>query len=195
LRLAAHAQALGMTAQPDVLMLRIPRRAGRIAERLVGRQIPPLVLESFLSQETSLEVVNRGSCAIYFYPGGTAPVGEDDPSANEDGDRHCSFRNYEKYLAAYGVTPVGISSEPVSAQLEACQRLKIKHPLFSDPGLMLAEELGLPMSSSGERRLYSRLTLVTRRGGIVERVFYPVRIPRLDAPQVHAWLHQHWGKA
>jgi peroxiredoxin len=184
-----------MSTAPHALRSRIRCRAGRVAERLLGRQVPPLILESFLSEETALEVVNRGSCAIYFYPGGTAPASEDDLSANEDGSQHYSFRNYEKHLAGYDVTPVGISSEPASAQLEACQKLKIKHPLFSDPELRLAEELDLPTSSSGEQRLYARLTLITRRGGIVERVFYPVRIPRLDGPQVHAWLHRHWSKA
>jgi hypothetical protein len=54
--------------------------------------------------------------------------------------------------------------------------------------MKLADSIDLPttLSSTGER-VYSRITFIAHEG-IIDRVFYPVPIPRRNALDVLAWL-------
>ena len=62
--------------------------------------------------------------------------------------------------------------------------------LLSDPGLLLAQALGLPTFEAAGTTFYRRLTLVARRGRI-EKVLHPVFPPDRNAADVIAWLGQN----
>jgi peroxiredoxin len=163
--------------------------AEQVAADLQGRKIPSTI-EEFLVGRHLPRILREKSCVVYFYPGRSSTVGEAVPWVREDEAQHRAFRRHRDDLAAYDVTPVGISSESHHVQVGTAFGLNLDHPLFSDRELMLAQELGLPTLSLGERRFYRRVTLVTRRGGYVEKVFYPVQAAQ-NAAQVCAWLYVH----
>ena len=74
-------------------------------------------------------------------------------------------------------------------QGELAARLDLPYPLLSDPGLVLADQLGLPTFTAGGERLYKRLTLVLN-GGRIEHAFYPVFPPNTHAAEVVDWLRR-----
>jgi len=84
-----------------------------------------------------------------------------------------------------------MSSQDPEYQDEVVERLHLPFAMISDPQLALADALGLPtFSAPGHARLYSRLTLVVRKGRI-EHVFYPIFPPNTHAQQVLDWLRAH----
>src|SRR5438270_875096 len=83
------------------------------------------------------------------------------------------FRDHHQELHAAGAAAVfGLSSQDTDYQAEAAQRLGLPFALLSDPGLMLADRLGLPTFTVGGQHLYRRITLVVSESRI-EHVFYP----------------------
>jgi peroxiredoxin len=163
--------------------------AEQVAADLQGRKMPSTI-EEFLVGRHLPRTLREKSCAVYFYPGRSSTVGEAVPWVREDEAQHRAFQRHRDDLAAYDVTPVGISSESHHTQVGTAFGLNLDHPLFSDREVRLAEELGLPIFCVGGRRFYRRLTLVTRQGGYVEKVFYPVEATR-SASQVCVWLRMH----
>jgi peroxiredoxin len=80
-----------------------------------------------------------------------------------------------------------VSTQPTNYQREVAQRLKLPFPLLSDADLRLADALRLPTFEAGGQILLKRLTLVVR-GGLVEKVFYPVFPPDSHAAEVLCWI-------
>ncbi|WP_455402970.1 hypothetical protein [Streptomyces bambusae] len=70
------------------------------------------------------------------------------------------------------------------------ERLRLPFAMLSDPGLRLADVLGLPTFDWQGGRLFKRITLIVR-DGVVEHVFYPVFPPDAHAGQVLDWLREH----
>jgi peroxiredoxin len=80
-----------------------------------------------------------------------------------------------------------VSAQDPATQAELAARLGLPYEVLSDPGLRLAEALGLPTFVFEGSRLYARVTLVAEAGRIV-KVFYPVFPPDRSAADVLAWL-------
>jgi hypothetical protein len=66
----------------------------------------------------------------------------------------------------------------------------VPHRLLSDPGLELAELLGLPTFAVAGRAWYERLMLVAC-GARIEKAFFPVSSGARSAAQVIAWMTMH----
>jgi peroxiredoxin len=82
---------------------------------------------------------------------------------------------------------IGLSAQTLDDQREAVERLRLPHPVISDPDFRAADALGLPTFEFDGTRLYRRLALVAEEGRIV-KVFYPVFPPDRNAAEVLAWL-------
>lgn len=75
----------------------------------------------------------RGPVVLFFYPkarttGCTAEA--------------CHFRDLAEEFAAFGATPVGISSDGVDRQVRFREENQLGFPLLSDPGKSVAEQFG-----------------------------------------------------
>lgn len=96
----------------------------------------------------------------------------------------CAFRDHHADLLAAGASAVhGISSQMSEYQREVVERLHLPFTMLADPGLLLADALGLPTFTADGQRLYRRLTMLVCDGA-VEHVFYPVFPPDQHAGQV-----------
>ncbi|MGA9875636.1 MAG: redoxin family protein [Solirubrobacteraceae bacterium] len=169
-------------------LIRAREETRRLADRLVGRAIPSLLLSSSHGNTVDLERYARRSVAIYLYPGANSSPdgGEDSPMVDSAQQR--GFAALEPDMSALGLPVVGISTHSQDEQIDSALANHIRHALLSDPGLSLADELGLPTFTNGARR-YRRLTIIAH-GGRIGKVFYPVDGARNPA-QVVAWAKVH----
>lgn len=101
----------------------------------------------------------------------------------------CGFRDWHAEFAAMGVQVLGASTEESAYQREAAERLALPFPLVSDARLRLARAWRLPVFEVAGRVLLRRLTMLLR-GGMVERVWYPVFPPDRHATEVLDSLRQ-----
>lgn len=160
--------------------------------------MPKLSLRTSDGQTIDLAAPGPGRTIIYLYPltgrpGVDLPEGWDAiPGARGCSTEACDFRDHFAGLRATGASQVwGMSSQDPEYQDEVVERLHLPFAMISDPQLALADALGLPtLSAPGHARLYSRLTLVVRKGRI-EHVFYPIFPPNTHAQQVLDWLRAH----
>jgi peroxiredoxin len=84
---------------------------------------------------------------------------------------------------------LGLSAQSLEDQVEFADRVRLPYPVLGDPGLALAEAIGLPTFEVAGMRLYRRLTLIAREGRIA-KVFYPVFPPDRNAADVVSWLSE-----
>jgi peroxiredoxin len=114
-----------------------------LADRLVGRRVPSVVLESFQGRPEHLESVAVG-VVFYFYPGCVGPSEGGVDAVPSDGVQHRVFRDHEPDFEARGYCAIGISSQSSHLQGESALVYGVSHLLLSDPGLLVAGALGLP---------------------------------------------------
>lgn len=162
----------------------------RPAERLVGRRIPPVALDSFRCSFDLCEFACVFAFVLYLYPGVgvSSPDGEDTPRL--DNVQHRAFRAHQRELEALEFQAIGVSSQSTHAQQRAVQANRLEHRLLSDPRLLLARELGLPTRTVDGARWYQRLTLIVT-GGRIEKAFFPVRDPARSPARAIAWIRVH----
>jgi peroxiredoxin len=163
------------------------------ADDLPGRVVPGASLSSTLGGRLDLREATRRLAVIYIYPrtdvpGAPPPEGwEEIPGAPGCTPQSRAFRDHVLELAAYGASVFGLSSQSLAEQCEFAQRERIPYPLLSDPGMQLAEALGLPTFEADGRRFYRRLTFLAHEQRIA-KVFYPIFPPRQNASQILRWL-------
>jgi peroxiredoxin len=164
--------------------LPIPEDDGA-ADHLVGLALPSLVLES-----SAGPVDVRDFDVIYVYPRSGRPgvpllPGWDEiPGARGCTPQSCAFRDLYPELA---VPVAGLSAQTLDDQLEFAERNRMPFPVIADPERELGAALALPTFEIEGRTLYKRLTLVAHQGRI-EKVFYPVFPPDVNAGDVLAYL-------
>ncbi len=163
-------------------------------DHLSGARTSAVVLESTDGATVRVDQLGPGRTVLYVYPlTGRADVDLPDnwdaiPGARGCTNEACDFRDHHAELLAAGATAVfGLSTQTSDYQTELVERLRLPFAVLSDPGLLLADELGLPTFTAGGMTVYRRQTLVLR-DGVVEHVFYPVFPPDRHAEQVLAWL-------
>jgi peroxiredoxin len=162
------------------------------ADHLSGLALPALTLDS-TAGPIDLAVAGRGRLVLYVYPrtgmpGIPLPPGWDEiPGARGCTPESCGFRDHAAELRVLGAALLGLSAQALGEQRQFAERERIPYPIVSDPGLVLARELGLPTFAVAGMTLYKRLTLVVERGAIVH-AFYPVFPPDSHAAEVIAWL-------
>jgi peroxiredoxin len=165
------------------------------ADHLPGLEIPlGLSLPSSLGGELDLAAASAdGTMVAYVYPrtgvpGEPSPNGWDDiPGARGCTPQSCAFRDSLAEFDARGASVVGVSAQTPAEQAEFAGREQIPFPLLADPGLKLADALGLPTFEVEGMTLYRRLTLVAREGRAI-KAFYPVFPPDRNAAEVLGWL-------
>jgi peroxiredoxin len=166
------------------------------ADHLPGLEIPPgLSLPSTHGGDVDLAMAASGPDTLVAYvyprtgvPGEPSPAGWDDiPGARGCTPQSCAFRDRLAEFGAAGASVLGISAQTPAEQAEFAGREHIPFPLLADPGLRLADALGLPTFEVEGMALYMRLTLVAREGRVV-KAFYPVFPPDRNAAEVLAWL-------
>jgi peroxiredoxin len=182
------------TALPDDLP--VPEDDGA-ADHLVGAAVPDLALPATGGGAVDLAELAEGLLVAYVYPrtgvpGEPLPDGWDDiPGARGCTPQSCSYRDSLAAFERHGARLVGISAQSDAEQAEFAGREHITYPLLADPGLRLADALGLPTFEVAigavDITLYRRLTFVAEAGTIV-KVLYPVFPPDRDAAAVLAWL-------
>jgi peroxiredoxin len=172
--------------------LPVPQDDGA-ADHLLGTDVPDVSLPATTGGTFDLAAAARGLLVAYVYPrtgrpGEPSLPGWDEiPGARGCTPQSCAFRDRADEFASRGATLVGISAQTPEDQAEFVAREHIAYPVLSDPDLVLAKRMGLPVFEVAGTTLYRRLTFVAREGRI-EHVFYPVFPPDLNAAEVIAWL-------
>lgn len=176
--------------------LPVPENDGP-ADHLVGQQMPHLGLTSTSGDSITLDAHGPGRTVLYVYPltgrpDADLPDGWDTiPGARGCTAEACGFRDHHDELRDAGASRVfGVSAQDSDYQREVVDRLRLPFAMLCDPGLSLAEWLGLPTFQADGLTLFRRLTLVIR-DGVIEHVFYPIFPPNEHAQQVLAWLRSH----
>jgi peroxiredoxin len=163
------------------------------ADHLQGSAIPALALPSTADRDIDLAAAARGTLVLYVYPrtgkpGEPLPPGWDGiPGARGCTPQSCAFRDRFGELESLGADVLGLSAQELPDQIEFAERVGLPYPILSDPELSLEAALRLPTFEVAGMRLYRRLTLIAR-GGLIEKVFYPVFPPDRNATDVVAWL-------
>jgi peroxiredoxin len=162
------------------------------AAHLSGARLPGVVLASTDGGHVDIATLD-GRWVLYVYPmtgrpGVDLPPGWDAiPGARGCTPQSCAFRDHHDDLRALGVGVFGVSVQSTADQCEARDRLHLPFELLSDTDRRLAETMRLPTFTVDGMTLYRRVTLVVR-GGLVEKVFYPVFPPDRNAQDVLEWL-------
>ncbi|HEY7151942.1 MAG TPA: peroxiredoxin [Solirubrobacterales bacterium] len=185
---------MSSTPDPYVLPSNLPAPADDGgADHLEGSELPSLSLPSSFGDEIDLAEAADATLVLYCYPrtgrpGEPLPPGWDEiPGARGCTPQSCAFRDHFAELRALGADVVGLSAQPLTDQREFASRVRLPYPILSDPGLALADAIGLPTLDVAGMRLYRRLTLIADSRRIV-KVFYPVFPPDRNASEVLAWL-------
>lgn len=169
------------------------------ADHLVGMTVPDIALPSTKGGQEALGIPKPPNVyrVVYAYPRSGRPgqpslVPEWDsiPGARGCTPESCGFRDHAQAFGALQADIVGLSTQPISEQLEFATRLRLPFPVFSDQELRLTDALRLPRFEVAGRTLLKRLTLVVR-AQVIEKVFYPVFPPDTHASDVARWLEEH----
>ena len=181
--------------------LPVPQDDGA-CDHLSGLAVPDLRFAATSGEKVSLAHLTERRSVLYIYPMTGRPERElppgwaELPGARGCTPQSCSFRDHHAELQALGADVCGLSSQPSAYQAEAKARLHLPFELLSDTELSLADALKLPtfevealaeLSPDIPQRLYKRVTLIVS-GGHIEKVFYPVFPPDLNALEVLAYL-------
>ena len=161
-------------------------------DHLTGSRLPDVSLPSTKGGQVSLSTLT-GLTVVYIYPmtgrpGTPLPDGWDDiPGARGCTPQACSFRDHHSELKQLGAEVYGLSTQSISYQLEAAERLNLPFALLSDEDLRFAEALELPTMEVDGMTLIKRITLISNDGRIT-KVFYPVFPPDQSADEVIKYL-------
>ena len=164
-------------------------------DHLPGLRLPSLPLPATSGAPIDLASL-PGRLVIYCFPrAGEAkaatPAGWDQiPGARGCTPQSLAFRDHYDKIRALHAEVFGLSVQSPEAQAEIAQRLRLPFALLSDQRLELARALRLPTLEAAGMTLIRRLTLVVTEGAI-EKVFYPVFPPDLNADEVIVWLLAH----
>lgn len=160
---------------------------------LAGMRLPSVPLVATGGRSIDLAALASRS-VVYIYPRTGRPDQELPtgwnaiPGARGCTPQSCAFRDHYQELRDLGVGNLfGLSTQDTTYQREAVARLHLPFELLSDEKLEFTKALKLPTFSVDGMTLIKRLTLVLR-GGVIERVFYPVFPPDANAPEVVSWL-------
>jgi peroxiredoxin len=163
------------------------------AAHLTGMRVPRLELPTTDQRALDLAEAAQQLLVLYIYPrtgrpGEQLPTNWDAiPGARGCTPQSCGFRDLHSEMVAAGAHTLGLSAQPVAAQLEVVERLGLPYALASDPLLTVADALDLPTFEVDGMRLYKRLTLIAEHGEVL-KVFYPVFPPDRNAIDVLEWL-------
>jgi peroxiredoxin len=156
-----------------------------LESRLVGRLAPDIQLQYAHEAWTSLAALARvRSLVVFFYPGTDTP--RDGQSVGLDEQRAVRWARHDDELVTMKYEVIAVSAQSAIEQARFASRDPLPYVLLSDPGLDLADLLGLPTIGRGAERAYEPLTLVVRDQHIVQ-VLYPVD-PDCETGTIMRWI-------
>ena len=124
---------------------------------------------------------------LYLYPR-TGRLGipmlpgwDETPGARGCTPQSCGFRDAHGELRALGKRVAGISTQPLSDQIEFAERNAMPFPVVADPERRLGDALGFPTFEVAGETLYKRLALVAENGDIVRSSTPSSRQTRMPA--------------
>lgn len=165
-------------------------------DHLTGMGLPSVSLPKAGGGSQNLDEFVTRWLVLYVYPrtGGPGIDLPDDwdmiPGARGCTPQSCAFRDHHAELQALGATVWGLSAQPIEEQADFAERMHIPFPLLNDTALQLARsDLALPTFRGGGMTLYRRLTLIAK-GGLIDKVFYPVFPPDRNAEDVIRYLEE-----
>jgi len=163
-----------------------------VAQSLLGQPLPSLRLAATTGGEMNLATLASRPVVVYMHPGTeTSREVPEDPDGLLGSGCTLQSRVFSDHGAGFAgrrFHVIGISARPAEEQRRFCRRERLGFALLSDTELALAEAIDLPTQrAAGGERVYSRLTFIAHEG-VIERIFYPVPIPRRNALDVLAWL-------
>jgi peroxiredoxin len=164
-------------------------------DHLTGMRLPSLELPSTAGAPIDLAAL-PGRLVVYCFPRAgqpdvAMPAGWDQiPGARGCTPQSLAFRDHYGKIRALHAEVFGLSAQSPEAQAEIAARLGLPFALLSDAGLGFARALKLPTFEAAGMTLIRRLTLIVT-GGAIEKVFYPVFPPDLNADEVIVWLLAH----
>jgi peroxiredoxin len=165
---------------------------GELVESLLGQPLPALRLACTTGGVLDLAKLAIEPLVVFVHPGTETsrriPQDPDGLLGSGCTLQSSVFREHVTSFAGRRLNVVGINARPPEEQRRFCRRERLQYPLLSDGDLKLADAIDLPttLSRTGER-IYDRITFIAHEG-IIDRVFYPVPIPRRNALDVLAWL-------
>lgn len=164
-------------------------------DHLASMPLPSVALISTSGHKVNLST-ERGIVVIYCYP----MIGKPDsppmigwneiPGARGCTPQSCAFRDHYAELNELNAKVYGVSSQSITDQEEAAQRLHLPFELLSDSAFELTTALKLPTFNYNSVRLIKRLTLIIENATI-SKVFYPVFPPNENATEVISWLREN----
>ncbi len=163
-------------------------------EHLQGTAFPKIELPSTSGESISLTSIMN--FVLYIYPmtgrpNTPLPDGWDSiPGARGCTPQSCGFRDHYSELTHLKVSVFGLSTQSTKYQTEAKQRLHLPFDLLSDFNFKLKEMLSLPTFEADGNELYKRITIIVKNN-IIEKVFYPIFPPNLNAEEVVQWLQEN----
>lgn len=183
-----------MTTPRDPTTPLVPADDGA-ARHLLGMELPAITLFDHEGRAQPLRALSR--LVMFIYPAtgvpgrdpavDPAPGWDDIPGAAGCTSQCVGYRDELSSIRALGFEVVGVSAQAREEQAELAARKGVPYVLLSDPGFVLARELGLPTFVAGGRRFYTRLTMVVVEGRVAH-IVYPVFPPAGDARAVVEWL-------
>ncbi len=185
-----------MSQDPTVLPRDLPAPEDDGAcDHLLDQPLPSLALPS--SQGGTVDLAGLAGRSVVFcfpraaQPGVPMPADWDQtPGARGCTPQAAAFRDHYDDIRALHAGLFGLSTQTAVQQGEIATRLQLPFPLLSDSALAFATALRLPVFEQAGQRMIKRLTLIIADGRI-EKVFYPVFPPDLNAEEVVVWLLAH----
>ncbi len=174
---------------PDLL---VPEDDGA-CDHLVGMEIPSIALASAKDRLVNVREASRDQAVFFFYPrtgksGTPIPRGWNEiPGARGCTPQSCSYRDHYGEFKKLGFDIYGVSAQNLEEQREFAKREHIPYELLNDSKFELVKELRLPTFEFESKMHIKRLSLVVRHGRI-EKVFYPVFPPNMNAELMLRYL-------
>jgi len=153
--------------------------------------MPDISLPSTAGGSVDLGDPALGSFVLFLFPRTGDPTNPDSPEwellpgAKGCTAEACRFRDLAADFARADHRVFGASTQDGPTQREAAERLALGYPLLSDPGLLLAEALGLETFEFEGRRMFVRATVVVE-GGQIHDVYRGIQDPKAHPRDVLA---------
>ncbi len=160
---------------------------------LLYKKLPSVELVATDGTKINLSMLKKSVILFCFprtgCPDKNPPLGWNDiAGARGCTPQTCSFRDLYTEFKDLDVLVFGVSTQDTDYQQEVYQRLKLPFQLLSDSNFELTKILTLPTFEIGDMTLIKRLTIIADRTGVIQKVFYPVFPPTVNATDSLSWL-------
>lgn len=162
-------------------------------DHLLGMTIPNSILPSTKGNFLNVCKIDTQFVMMYFFPmigvlEKNIPLGWN----NIPGARGCTPQNITineciEDLRNYGVTPIGISTQPIDELSKISSMREFSQIILSDSSLEFQQKLGIPTFQVENKTMYKRITLILENSKII-KVFYPIFPPDKHILEVLKWL-------